>query len=57
LKDWKLKKNSLWCVAPLILAGVKELSNTGWQMGIATPNPSTNCQSEEESLMPFTKLK
>jgi len=28
LKDWKLKKNSLWCIALWIFTGVKELSNT-----------------------------
>ena len=38
LKDWKLKKNSLKCVAPLILTGIKELSNTRLWMVIATPN-------------------
>ena len=29
LKNWKLKKNSHWCIAPLIFTGVKEQSNTG----------------------------
>jgi len=29
LKDWELKKNSLWCENPLIFFGAKEQSNSG----------------------------
>jgi len=28
IERWQLKKNSLWCVAPLIFTGVKEQGNT-----------------------------
>ena len=57
LKDWKLKKNSLWCVALWIFTGVKEQSNTGLWMVIATPNFSMRWHIEGESLILFTKLK